>query len=119
MKPRAVFVAAVLLALLAAPLAPQAQQAGKVYRVGFLTPSFAAFPLQGVAAWLGDVGYVDGRNLVKEWRSAAGRDDRLLELASELVGLKVDVDLFLKLQREEPAQCGGPASPARRGTVPA
>jgi micrococcal nuclease len=28
-------------------------------------------------------------------------------------------DLFLKLEREEPAQCGGPASPARRGTVPA
>jgi hypothetical protein len=50
MKPRAVFAAAVLLALLAAPLAAQAQQAGKVYRVGFLAPSFAAFPLEGVAA---------------------------------------------------------------------
>src|SRR6266568_3382017 len=82
-----------LLALGAAPLAAEAQQAAKVARIGFLAVNLApnshlreAF-LQG----LRDLGYVEGRNLVIESRSAEGKFERFPALAAELVALKVDV----------------------------
>jgi putative ABC transport system substrate-binding protein len=81
-----------LLALGAAPFA-EAQQAAKVARIGFLTLNLApnlhlreAF-LQG----LRDLGYVEGRNVVIEYRDAEGKSERLPALAAELVALKVDV----------------------------
>ena len=69
----------------------QAQQPGKVYRIGYLTrsgspPAHPAF-LQG----LRDLGYIEGKNIVIEYRSADGRIDRVPDLAAKLVGLKVDV----------------------------
>src|SRR6266487_1680967 len=82
-----------LLALGAAPLAAGAQQAAKVARIGYLSPNLAASPhlraafLQG----LRDLGYVEGRNLVIEYRDAEGKLERLPALAAELVALKVDV----------------------------
>ena len=82
-----------LLALGAAPLAAEAQQAAKVARIGYLSPNLAASPhlrdafLQG----LRDLGYVEGRNVVIEYRDAEGKLERLPTLAAELVALKVDV----------------------------
>src|SRR5262244_3871027 len=82
-----------LLALGAAPLAAEAQQAAKVARIGYLSPSLASSPrlreafLQG----LRDLGYVEGRNVVIEYRDAEGKPERLPALAVELVALKVDV----------------------------
>ena len=82
-------------ALLAAPLAAEAQQAAKVARIGYLSPNLAASPhlrdafLQG----LRDLGYVEGRNVVIEYRDAEGKLERLPALAAELVALKVDVIL--------------------------
>jgi putative tryptophan/tyrosine transport system substrate-binding protein len=80
--------------LLAAPRASEAQQAGKVARIGYLSagnppiiPHVHAAFLQG----LRELGYVEGRNLVIEYRFAEGRFERLPALAAELVGLKVDV----------------------------
>ena len=80
-------------ALLAAPLAAVAQQAGKVYRVGFLWDSPAMFPdaMQAFRGGLRDRGWVEGRNIVIEHRWTEGRYDRLQQLAEELVRLKVDV----------------------------
>ena len=81
--------------LLAAPLAAEAQQAAKVARIGYLSPNLAASPhlrdafLQG----LRDLGYVDGRNVVIEYRDAEGKLEQLPALAAELVALKVDVIL--------------------------
>ena len=81
-----------LLALGAAPFA-EAQQAAKVARIGHLATNPATSPhlrepfLQG----LRDLGYVEGRNLVIEYRDAEGKVDRLPALAAELVALKVDV----------------------------
>ena len=73
-----------------APLAAEAQQAAKIARIGYLVggsgPIAEAF-LQG----LRDLGYVEGRNLVIEYRSAAGKPERLPALAAELVALKVDL----------------------------
>jgi putative ABC transport system substrate-binding protein len=82
-----------LLALGAAPLAAETQQAGKVYRIGFLWDSPAALP-DAIAAFrqgLRDLGYVEGRNIAIEFRWAEGKPERMRELAEELVRLKVDV----------------------------
>jgi putative ABC transport system substrate-binding protein len=80
--------------LLAAPLAAAAQQAGKVYRIGILETIPAAQNAANLAALrkgLRDLGYVEGRNLIIEYRSADGRAERFPDLASELVRLKVDL----------------------------
>src|SRR4051794_3027701 len=81
-------------ALVAAAFSPFpgfAQQPNKVWRVGFLTyrdPGFVAGPFrQGMR----ELGYIEGRNLVIEWRSADAKIERLPELAAELVRLNVDV----------------------------
>ena len=82
-----------LLALGAAPFVAEAQQAAKVARIGYLSASFASNPhlrdafLQG----LRDLGYVEGRNVVIEYRDAEGKIERAPALAGELVALKVDL----------------------------
>jgi putative ABC transport system substrate-binding protein len=89
---RGVAVIAVLaLSLLAAPLA--AQQAAKVARTGYLSTNLAANPhiQEAFRQGLRDLGYVEGRNVVIEYRDAEGKPERLPALAAELVALKVDV----------------------------
>ncbi len=82
-----------LAGLLTAPLAADAQQAVKVARIGYLAGSLAAFPQlrEAFIQGLRDLGYVEGRNLVIEYRSPEGKPERLPALAAELVALKVDV----------------------------
>src|ERR1700693_1643804 len=82
-----------LLALGAAPLAAEAQQAAKIARIGYLTSSLGVNPHlpEAFRQGLRDLGYVEGRNLVIEYRDAEGKVDRLPALAAELVALKVDV----------------------------
>jgi len=86
--------------LLAAPLAAEAQQAAKMYRIGVLSDRRS--PVAGESSRSGDFadvfrrsmsdfGYVEGRDLGIEWRNAEGRSSRLDSLASELARLKVDV----------------------------
>jgi putative ABC transport system substrate-binding protein len=81
-------------ALLAAPLAAEAQQAGQVYRIGMLertSPAMNAANLDGFRRGLRELGYVEEKNFVIEYRSVDGRDERFPALATELVHLKVDV----------------------------
>lgn len=80
-------------ALSAAPLAVEAQQAGKVWRIGVLLTlnAPAEDPPQAFRQRLRELGYVEGRNLSIEWRYAEGRSDRLPDLAAELVRLGVDL----------------------------
>jgi putative ABC transport system substrate-binding protein len=82
-------------ALLAAPLPGLAQQpAAAIPRIGFLgvaTPAVWATRVDAFRAGLRDLGYVEGKNIVIEFRFAEGQVDRLPELAAELVRLKVDV----------------------------
>jgi len=75
-------------AAVAWPLAARAQQSGKVYRLGVLADVTPA--LSGLFYGLRDLGYVEGQNLIIERRSSEGRAERWSELASELVGLRVD-----------------------------
>ncbi len=85
-------------ATIAWPLAARAQQAGKVYRVGWF---FSSTPLDQMAGpdpilplgrtivhGLRDLGYVEGQNLILERRSAEGEFERIDEIATELVGRK-------------------------------
>ena len=91
---RRTFLAGTGAVLLAAPLAAEGQQAGKVARVGVLSPGSPFVPSDAFGAFrqgLRDLGYVEGRNLAIEWRFAAGHDERLPELVAELLQLNVDV----------------------------
>lgn len=81
-----------LLALGAMPLAAEAQQAGKVPRIGFLLPGAQATSASNVDAFRqGLGGYVEGRTILIDYRWAEGKAERFSELAAELVRLKVDV----------------------------
>jgi putative ABC transport system substrate-binding protein len=80
--------------LFAAPLASQAQTAGKVNRIGWLSPGSAAngLPnLDALRAGLRELGYVEGRNITIEMRWADGQISRLPNLATELVERRVEV----------------------------
>jgi putative tryptophan/tyrosine transport system substrate-binding protein len=71
----------------------EAQQPTNVPRIGYLTPSISANRSQFEAFRQGlrDLGYVEGKNFVIEWRASEGKLDRNPALAAELVRLKVDV----------------------------
>jgi putative ABC transport system substrate-binding protein len=94
---RRTFLGVIAGGLLAAPLAAEAQRAGTTYKIGYLSPGPAADqlnPASAVSAFrqgLRDLGYVEGQNLVIEWRYADGETDRLSSLAAELVRLKVAI----------------------------
>ena len=83
------------LSLLAAPLAAEAQPAGKApARVGYLGnsyPSTVAPTVEAFRQGLRDLGWIEGQSLVIEYRWAEGNPDRLPALAADLVRLKVDV----------------------------
>jgi len=89
---RRVFLAGTL-GLLAAPLAAEAQQATRVPRIGYLHPNLAASPhlTEAFRHGLRNRGYVEGRNVVIEYRDAEGKFERLPALAAQLVALPVDV----------------------------
>ena len=89
---RRTFIAGMTGGLLAAPVGAEAQQAGKVYRVGILaTYPVGPFFRDPFVAALHDLGYVEGHNLVLEIRSANNVPERVPALAVELVRLNVDV----------------------------
>jgi putative ABC transport system substrate-binding protein len=70
----------------------QAQQTGKVYRIGYLSTSGRGVEVREEAfrQALRELGYIEGKNLVIEWRFAKGRVSLRPELAAELVRLKVN-----------------------------
>ncbi|HEV8531797.1 MAG TPA: ABC transporter substrate-binding protein, partial [Methylomirabilota bacterium] len=91
---RRAFLGAMAGGLLAAPLVVEAQPAGKVWRIGVLEtvpPSLNAVNFDALREGLQEFGYVEGKNLAIEYRSADGRPERFPELASELVRLNVDL----------------------------
>jgi putative ABC transport system substrate-binding protein len=93
---RRAFLGALTGGLLAAPLAAEAQQAGKVWRIGSLNTSPIPVPDQN-PIWdafryrLRELGYIEGQNLTIEYRTTGGPADRLPDLAVELIRLNVDV----------------------------
>jgi putative ABC transport system substrate-binding protein len=101
-------------AAVAWPLAARAQPLEKLHRVGMLERTSIAINaanLDGFRRGLRELGYVEGKNYVIEYRSADGRDERFPGLAAELVRLKVD----LILTRGTPAAL---AAKNATGTIP-
>ncbi len=96
-SPAAIFIVVVALSVVGAPLAAGTQQAGKVSRVGVLTPeplATSSTPSSTVGSFrqgLRDLGYIEGQNIIIEYRHADWNLDRLPGLAEELVRLKPDV----------------------------
>ena len=77
-----------------APVTASAQPVGKIYRIGYLasgSPSATAHMIEAFRQRLRELGWVEGQNIVIDFRSADGRFDRLPGLAAELVELKVDL----------------------------
>ena len=96
MRLRAIgLISTLVLGLLAGPLLTAAQQAAKVYRIGFLAfgspPSGPSHSLEAFRQRLRELGYVESENLGLELRYAEGKIDRLSGLAAELVRLKMDI----------------------------
>jgi putative ABC transport system substrate-binding protein len=92
-------------------VAAEAQQPAKVPRIGYLiggSLSSISNRTEAFRQGLRELGYVEGKNIVIEWRSAEGKLDRLPALAAELVRLKIDVFVT-----------AGPAAtrPAKEATV--
>ena len=94
---------------LAAPFGSFAQQQGKIWRVGFLALRRVAildtdYYYGPFRHGMRELGYVEGKNLVIEWRSADGESERLPGLATDLVTLKVDVIVAAGTQSTSAAQ---------------
>ena len=88
------FIVTLALGLLIAPLTVEAQQSGKVYRIGFLYPGSASSGKSLLGAFrqgLREYGWVEGENIVVEYRYAEGKYKRFPQMAEELVRLKVDL----------------------------
>ncbi len=83
------------LGLLAGPLPAEAQQAGKVYRIGYLRYSCGSLTTNtsyiAFRKGLRELGYVEGQNFVIEYRCADRKPERRHEIAAEMVRLEVDV----------------------------
>jgi putative ABC transport system substrate-binding protein len=91
---RRTFIGSVASGVLVVSLHSYAQPQGKVWRIGILetvSPELNAANLDAFQQGLRELGYVEGRNLVMEYRSADGRSELFPSLAAELVGLKVDL----------------------------
>jgi len=81
-----------MLAVATVPLSPKAQPADKVARIGYLTShSPDTFRVDVLRQGLRDLGWLEGRNLIIDYRSADGKVDRIPSLAAELVALNVHV----------------------------
>ena len=116
------------LGLFPAPLAAEAQTAAKVSRIGWVSTSLVASPHlpEAFRQGLRDLGYVEGKNVMIEWRSAEGKLDRFPALAADLVALNVDVIVAAntlaalaakQATRTIPIVFAGPPDPVSSGLV--
>ena len=126
--PRLAFGIGLLLCGVFSSLTAETQQVAKVPRIGYLSGSMAVNPhlADAFRQGLRDLGYVDGRNIVIEFRSAEGKLDRFPALAAELVSLKVDVIVAAntaaalavkQATKTIPIVFAGPADPISSGLV--
>jgi putative ABC transport system substrate-binding protein len=124
------------LGLLAAPLAVEAQPAGRVYRVGFMVTTSPVSEMVGadpvnpgaraLVHGLRNLGYVDGRNLILDFRSAEGRFERFADILTDLVRQKADVivigdtrvaEVVRTVTSTVPVVMGASVDPVGRGIV--
>ena|SRR2546426_10344220 len=116
---RRAFLGSLVLSVLAVPLAA-AQQAGRVYLIGFLSPSSPSdsrnpILLGALRQGLRELGYVEGQNIGIESRWAEGKYDRLPDLAAELVRLKVGRHRHVCPAGDSSRKTSDPDDPDRHG----
>lgn len=101
----------VMVGPLVAPLAVEAQQAAKLWKIGFLGSSLSAAPpfTQAFQQGLRELGHVEGQNIPMECRYSEGMTERLPDLATDLIRLKVDVIVV--------DACGAPINAASQATI--
>jgi len=104
----------------ASPLRSIAQSQGKVWRIGFVSGSARPLSLEsashgGFLQGMRELGYVEGRNFVMEWRFAEAKPERYVEFATELAQLKVDVVVTGAPQAVRPMQQAAPQIPIVMG----
>src|SRR5215831_786475 len=110
----------VALSVLLEPIAARAQESGKIPRVGSLAPrnrTDAAPFVDAFLQGLRDFGWIEGKNIVIEYRWAEGRSDRLDDLAADLIRLKVDVILAGNTQAAAAAKNATSTIPIVMGTA--
>src|SRR5262245_28636972 len=98
----------------------EAQQTGKVFRIGLLDPTTAsgsAVSWEALRQELSKLGWIEGKNIAIEYRYAEGKVERLPELAAELVRLKVDLIVTLGTPTALAAKNATTAIPIVMGTV--
>ena len=117
MRFRRTFIVALALGILGAALADEAQQPTKVPRIGVLWPTSDHPYLQAFRQGLRDLGYVEGQTIVIEYRYARGKDDRLPDLAAELVRLQVGAILTWGTPATQAAKQATRAIPIVMGTI--
>ncbi len=119
------------LGLLVGPLPAEAQQAGKVYRIGWLGPtgpgkSESMAYVEPFLDQLRKLGWIEGKQFHMEYRSPQGKSNRLPTLAAELVRLKLDVIVTItsraavaakKATTTIPVVMGGASRPVKRGLI--
>src|SRR4030095_11068747 len=109
MKRAAVPSILVVVVLVAVAVIAEAQQPAKTPRIAYLSSSsIISANTEAFQQGLRDLGYIEGKNIVIEWRFAEGNRDRLRALAADVVRLKVDVIV---------ASGGGDARAAKEATV--
>ena len=112
---RRAFIGALASGLLAAPLAAEAQPAGRGWRIGFLGVSsaadYAAY-LQAFRQGLRDLGYEEAKNISLEYRWAEGRNDRLPVLAAGLARRLLDGQLGRLGPLQNPVDIFGSETPS-------
>ena len=86
-------ISTLVLGLFAGPLSVEAQQVGKVFRIAILAPGRPGpqETIDGLRQGLRDLGYIEGQNIIIEYRFAERKYDRFPQLAAELVSLNPDV----------------------------
>jgi ABC-type uncharacterized transport system substrate-binding protein len=132
MMDRRAFIGALTGGLLAAPLAAEAQRAGTVPRVGWLSLFSGSDPqiqhsVDLFRRALRELGYVEGQSVAIEYRWAEGKSERLVEFATELARMKVDVivanggvppaQAAQRATKAIPIVFSGPADPVAAGLV--
>jgi hypothetical protein len=109
-NPKWVEIVAITLTLAMCGAAAQAQQAVKIPRIGYISGGNASNQgpyVEALRNGLRDLGYVDGKNIVIEYRGAEGKFDRISSIVAELVQLQVDILVVPTAQRRS-------ARPSRR-----
>ena len=126
MMNRRTFIVRVAAGLLAVPFAAGAQQAARLPRVGVLYPFKAGGGAEALRQGLRDLGYVEGRTAVIEWRWWEGKVERLHDAAAEMVRLNPDVIVvggseatkaMKEATRSIPIVFSGPSYPVEEGLV--